>query len=90
MNTRLPFLKWEPLNFLIILFLVIVVATIIASFYYNTLEPIFWLMVAIGGLWVVGIINQTTDQVEKAQNLRKPVGPDEVLSFSLEKEEKTD
>lgn len=86
MNTRVSFLRWKPLDWIAILFLVMVVATIFTAIYYGTWEPVGILVVVFFGMLMMAIVNRTNDRVEKAKDSRSPPGPDEVLSFSLEKE----
>ena len=88
MNTRVPFLQWKkPLCVVLTLLVLAIVGGIIFGLLSShPFETILVVAVVIIGMTMAGIINKTTDDLEQAQNWSKPVGPDEVLSFSLEKE----
>ncbi|MDO8572440.1 MAG: hypothetical protein Q7S11_01560 [bacterium] len=87
MNTRVPFLRWKPLHFGLALLTIAVTVGIIVGLIYYTLDTIVIVAVVIIGITMAGIVNKTNDNVERAKNWRnRPVVPDEVLSFGLEKE----
>lgn len=86
MNMRLPFLKWRPLEFGLVLLTLIVLGVIGFGLYYHTFKTILALLVVIIGVLIAGILNKTADDIERAKRAHRPPGPNEILSFSLEKE----
>ncbi len=87
MNTRVPFLQWKSLHFWPTLLAIAVVVVIVVGLYYHPFKTIFAIVAVTIVIILAGIMNKTADNVEQAKNWRnRPVGPDEILSFSLEKE----
>lgn len=86
MNTRVPFLRWKPLHFGLSLLAITIVLGIVVGLIYRTADTIVVVATVIIGVTMAGIINKTNDNVEEARNRHQPPGPDEILSFSLEKE----
>ncbi len=86
MNTRVPFLRWKPLHFVLALLVITVAVGIIVGLIYHTFDTIVAILAIIIGVTMAGIINKTNDNVEQARNRYQPPGPDKILSFSLEKE----
>ena len=88
MNTRVHFLRWKPLDFGLTLLAIVITMGIIVGLVYYTLNTIVVVVTVIIGVTIAGIWNGSTDNVERAKNRHKPPGPNEILSFSLEKEVK--
>ena len=87
MNARVPFLQWKPLHFGLTLLTLVVIAGIIVGLYHHPIKTILFVVMVIIAIIVAGKINKAADDVERAKNWRnRPVGKDEILSFSLEKE----
>lgn len=87
MNTRVPFLRWKPLHFGLALLAIAIAVVVIVGLYHHPFKTILAIVVVTIAIIVAGTMNKFADDVEREKNLRnRPVGPDEVLSFSLEKE----
>ncbi len=87
MNTRVPFLRWKPLHFVLALLVVAVAAGIVIGLYHHPIKTILFVVMVIIAMIVAGKINKAADDLEQARNWRnKPIGLDKVLSFNLEKD----
>lgn len=86
MRKRSPFSRKEFSRFGLIAVAVIAFGAVVTELYYHPLETIGAIVVVMAILSLVGILNKTADNVERARNWRKPKGLNEVLSFSIEKE----
>lgn len=86
MRKRSPFSRREFSSFGLIVLTVVTFGAVLVEWYYHPLETTVAIGTVIIGIIIFGIMNGSADNVARARNWRKAVEPNEVLSFSIEKE----